>query len=280
MRDLVELAVVVSALAEPGVEDGAHGELELPVRIGRERLPRLLLHDLREALADSRSWSAVRSVSSFAFALCLASSNGSSKSSARRSSTIRPNIATNRRHASHANRSLPVELDEPFHRLRVEPEVEDRVHHPRHAECGPGPNRDEQRVLRVAEALAGLLLEPLHVRDDVIPQAGRQLLAGGVVRVARLGRDREAREAPAGRRSSSPPAPRPCRRASTASTRCPRRTCRSACRSCRRDVAGGALCAGRSRLAGGRGGLAGARGHTAIGSCCRSGGGTLIVPRA
>ena len=55
VRDLVVLAVVVGALAEPRVEDGAHGQLELPIRIGRERLPRLLLDDLRERLGRRRA---------------------------------------------------------------------------------------------------------------------------------------------------------------------------------------------------------------------------------
>ena len=194
MRDLVELAVVVGALAEPRVEDGAHGQLELPIRIGRERPPPSSpRRSSRTCSPISRSWSAVRSVSSLALAFFLSSSNGSSKSSALRSSTMRPNMATNRRQASQAKRSLPVSRIRPCDGVGVEAQVEDRVHHARHAEGGARAHADQQRVLGVAEALAGLLLERLHVGHDVVPQARRQLLARGVVGVAGLGRDREAR---------------------------------------------------------------------------------------
>ena len=43
--------------------------------------------------------------------------------------------------------------------LVVEAEVEDRVHHAGHRVAGAGADRHQQRVLQVAELLAGLLLE-------------------------------------------------------------------------------------------------------------------------
>ena len=82
--------------------------------------------------------------------------------------------------------------DEALERLLVEAEVEDRVHHPGHRELGARADRDEQRVGRVAEALAGPLLDLLDRRQGVVPEARRQLLAVGEVVVARLGRDRES----------------------------------------------------------------------------------------
>ncbi len=84
------------------------------------------------------------------------------------------------------------QLDQAADGVLVEAQVEDRVHHPRHAEGRPRPHADQQRVLRVAEALARLLLQRGHVRQHVVPQARRQLLAGGVVGVAGLGGDGEA----------------------------------------------------------------------------------------
>ena len=77
--------------------------------------------------------------------------------------------------------------------LVVEAQVEDRVHHPRHAEGGAGADAHKQRVVRVTEPLASLALEVDHVGANVVPEALRQLPTGGVVGVAGLGGDREAR---------------------------------------------------------------------------------------
>jgi hypothetical protein len=46
--------------------------------------------------------------------------------------------------------------------LFVEAEVEDRVHHARHRELGPGPDADQKRVVRVSKVLLGLSLEALE----------------------------------------------------------------------------------------------------------------------
>ena len=51
-------------------------------------------------------------------------------------------------------------LGQALDRLVVEPQVEDGVHHPGHGELGPRPHRHQQRVARVADALAHLLLQP------------------------------------------------------------------------------------------------------------------------
>ena len=74
----------------------------------------------------------------------------------------------------------------------MRPEVEDRVHHPGHRELGAGADAHEERVRGVAEALAGLRLDLADRLEDVVPEAVGQLLAGGEVVVAGLGRDREA----------------------------------------------------------------------------------------
>ena len=79
---------------------------------------------------------------------------------------------------------------EPFRRRVAEAEVEDRVHHPRHRDRGTRAHRDEQRVVGVAEALAGLLLEPPHVLGHLVLEPVRNV-ALGHVRAAGVGRDRE-----------------------------------------------------------------------------------------
>ena len=61
--------------------------------------------------------------------------------------------------------------------LVVQAEVEDRVHHPGHRDRRSGANRDEERVLRIAELLAGLLLEPGEVLVDLVAEPVGQLAA-------------------------------------------------------------------------------------------------------
>ena len=160
--------------------------------VGKSRPVSARTTSLYSATSALRS-STVRSVSlASGPSACLRASSGSSNRSAFTSMTIRPNMPMNRRYASQPKRSLPDRAMRPFERLLVEAEVEDRVHHPGHRELGARADRDEQRVGRVAEALAGPLLDLLHRREGVVPQARRQLLAVGEVVVARLGRDRES----------------------------------------------------------------------------------------
>ncbi len=73
----------------------------------------------------------------------------------------------------------------------VQAEVEDRVHHPGHRDCGAGAHGDEERVGGVPESLPGLLLEPRDVVVHLGPELLRHLAAahGGAAGVRR---DREA----------------------------------------------------------------------------------------
>ena len=59
---------------------------------------------------------------------------------------------------------------EALDRLVVEAEVEDRVEHPRHRLARAGAHGDQQRVVGVAEPLAGLLLEPRERLGDLLGQ--------------------------------------------------------------------------------------------------------------
>ena len=75
----------------------------------------------------------------------------------------------------------------------VEAEVEDGVHHARHRELGPGPNADEERVVRIPEALLGLSLEALERGQRLLPQARWELALVDEISAAGFGGDGEAR---------------------------------------------------------------------------------------
>ena len=61
-----------------------------------------------------------------------------------------------------------VRLDrEPVHRVVVEPDVEDGLHHPGHRELRPRPHRHQQGVIRVAQLLAPRRLQRRQVLGDL-----------------------------------------------------------------------------------------------------------------
>ena len=162
----------------------------------------------------------------------MSSCSASSKSSPGTSSTILPNIWTKRRYESNAKRSFPVCLARPLHRVVVEPQVEDGVHHPGHRERRAGAHGDEQRVDVVAEALAHVGLERAQGVGDLVDQPVGERVVRGHVGVAGLGGDREAGRAPGGRAWSSRRGSRPCRRAGTSAPgRPPGRRTRTSSRS-------------------------------------------------
>jgi hypothetical protein len=82
-------------------------------------------------------------------------------------------------------------LGQPPHRLVVQADVEDGLHHPRHGRRGARPDRDQQRVGRVAQGLAHGLLERLQVLGHLVVELGRRAAVLEVV-TAGVGRDREA----------------------------------------------------------------------------------------
>jgi hypothetical protein len=83
-------------------------------------------------------------------------------------------------------------LGEPLHRCVVEPQVQDGVHHPRHRVARPRAHRHQQRVVVVAQALAGLLLQPRQRLGDLLLQSLRERLPGVHVGDTGLGGDGEA----------------------------------------------------------------------------------------
>ena len=197
VRGDVELfAIVDRALAGPGVEDGLDRDLELLIGIGREGVSRGVLDHLEEALAG------------------LAQIRG-------REIDVLLGVGglldggefLVEGFVGHAERDLAEELDEaPIgvitearivggtdHALQgraVEAQVEDGVHHARHRHRRSRAHRDQQRIVRVAEALAGLLLQGAHLLVDLFDQAGRQGALGFVeiFQTGRRGDDESGRD--------------------------------------------------------------------------------------
>ena len=88
-------------------------------------------------------------------------------------------------------------LGEALHRLVVEADVEDGLHHPGHGGRGPGADRHQQRVGRVAERLAHGLLERGQVLADLGVELGRraavlEVVPAGVGGDGEAGRDGQA----------------------------------------------------------------------------------------
>ena len=197
--DLVLAAVEDRPLVHPAAKDGADGAHELLERILREALARPLL-DERQVPLDQLAEMLLGEVGVVVDAeLVLETLH-----------RLLEGIVLVFVPLLHPHHHVAVHLDEaavgvigepgisggggqPLHSLVVQSQIEDRVHHARHAVTGTGPNADEQGVLGVAKLLAGLLLHELHGGGDVVLEALRELLTVLVVVDADLGRDREAR---------------------------------------------------------------------------------------
>ena len=82
---------------------------------------------------------------------------------------------------------------QPRNRVVIQPEIEHRIHHPRHRGARTRAHRDQKRVFRVSEAGTGLGLDPRH-RVGHLPT--KRFGIGAVIVViagAHLGRDGETR---------------------------------------------------------------------------------------
>ena len=192
VRDLLAVAVVHRALAEPRPEDGLDREVELLVRVRREVAA--------GGLADDRA------VLAGDLAQVLGAEVGVLRDPAGGLLRVERVVEFL---AGHIHHDAPEHLDEPpvgvpaetlvagqrdeaLQRVLVQAEIEDRVHHPRHRELRAGADAHEERVRCVAEALAGLPFDLLDGLEDVIPEPVGELLAVREEVVARFGRDREA----------------------------------------------------------------------------------------
>ena len=189
--DPLVLAVVRGALAEPRREDRLDREVQLLVGVLGEVAAGVRLDDGPERIDE--------------LAQCRGVEVGVLARAVRRLGRLERMVEPLAVHAEHdptehldepaigvpAESLVAGEVDQALQGPLVEPQVEDGVHHPGHRELGPGPDADEQRVGRVAEALAGPALDLLDRVEDVVPEAVGQPLTGGEVVVAGLGGDRE-----------------------------------------------------------------------------------------
>ena len=65
-------------------------------------------------------------------------------------------------------------LGQAVHGLVVEPDVQDRLHHPGHRELRPGPHRQQQGIGGVAQRAAHLVFEGVQARPDLVEQLTRR----------------------------------------------------------------------------------------------------------
>ena len=187
-RDALLAAVEDRARGVPRVEDRADREVHLLARVGRELAAGLVADDALERVDDAAQVVLVEVEVVRGAAGLL-----------RRVDGVLEVLAVDAEHglAEHLDQpavGVPGEplaaglLGQPLHRLVVEPDVEDRLHHAGHRELRAGAHRDQQRVVGLAEPLAHRLLQGREVRADLVAQLGR-LVAAVEVDLARLGGD-------------------------------------------------------------------------------------------
>ena len=190
LGDLLLAAVQPGAVGVPGVEDRARGQVELLARVLREvpagvladqaleRLDELLEVVRREVEVRLAAAALLQRVQLGGEELVVEAEHGAAEH------LQQPPVGVLRE-------PLVVALPrQPGDGLVVEPDVEDRLHHPGHRELGAGPDADQQRVVGVAELAAHLLLERLEVLGDLGGELVR-LAALGEIGPAGLGGDRE-----------------------------------------------------------------------------------------
>ena len=169
-------AVVDGPLAEPAGEDRLDREVELLVGVAREVAPGVLADDALELGRQGAQVVGAQVGVLFDAAGVLGSLEGVVEPLALHVHDDPPE------HLDEAPVRVPAEAlvagqcDQPVEGLLVEPEVEDRVHHPGHGELGARADGDEQWIRGVAEALAGQRLDLRDRLEDVVPQALGELL--------------------------------------------------------------------------------------------------------
>ena len=167
---LVQAPVVDGALAVPGVEHRPDRLAQLLARLLRETPRRSARAKIRLKLAVSARRSPASSSVSSSTPRSLPSAPRSRPRTARRRCRARRCRTSARSAGRSPSRSARCRCarSSPSTESSLRPEVEDRVHHPRHRLARAGAHRDEQRVVGVAEPLAGLLLEPRERLVDLL----------------------------------------------------------------------------------------------------------------
>ena len=192
VRDVLDLAVVDSALVVPGIEHRADRQLQLLHRVVREIGAPFLPHERAELRDDLQQ--RIRGQISvvidarllFRFLedrIELAPVDGED------------DVAVHHDEATErvvAEAGVACRRDQPLQRRVVQAQVQDRVHHAGHGELRAGADGDEQRPFWIAQALARLLLHLPQRRLHLIQQPFRHRRAALDVVVAGLGGDGEA----------------------------------------------------------------------------------------
>ena len=151
-RDALLAPVEDRARRVPRLEDRAHGEVHLLARVGRELAAGVLTHDALERVDDAAQVVLVEVEVVVAAAGLLGGGDGVLEVLA---------VDVEHRLAEHLDQppvGVPGEplaaglLGQALHRLVVEPDVEDRLHHAGHRELRSGAHRHQQRVVGVARA--------------------------------------------------------------------------------------------------------------------------------
>ena len=190
--DVVDAAVFDGLLAVPGIEDGAHRQLQLLARILRKRRVGArdddVLVDVDElAQVGGRDLGIGRDTEPLL----------------RRGQMLVERLTPDAEdHVAEHRDESPIAVPresfvarpggEPLDRLVVEAEIEDRLHHARHRDARAGTHRDEQGTARVAEAELRVLFQLLERGRHLIPQPFGKRAPRAVVGRPRLGGDREA----------------------------------------------------------------------------------------
>ena len=191
--DVVDAAVLLRARVHPRAEHRVARHRELAVRVLRKVAAGLPFHDLLVSLDD--------------FAKRLLVEIGVELLAARlldRVQLVLEGLLRDLEHdvAEHLDEAAVAVVREAavararlqaFDGLVVQPEVEDRVHHPGHGKLRAGADGNEQGVLRRPKHGTCGLLELLHVLGDLFVDGGGDLPVLFVVDVADFGRDGEAR---------------------------------------------------------------------------------------
>jgi hypothetical protein len=188
--DALAAAVDDRPLGVPRVEDGVDRHVHLLARVLREVLVGLLADDRLEPADDVLQVLGVQVEIEVRALLALHLVQG-----------VLEELAVDVEHglAEHLDQpaiGVPGEplaaglLRQPLHRLVVEADVEDGLHHPGHGGGGTGAHRHQQRVGRVAERLVHGLLQVGEVFADLGVQFGRGAAVLQVV-PAGVGGDRE-----------------------------------------------------------------------------------------
>ena len=190
--NLVVPAVVDGALGVPGIEDGLDRGDELCVDVLRKVFA-VLAHDRLEAGNESLPGCGVE------LGVVAHVRRGPRLPDQLFEVVLRNAEDDVGEHHDEAPVGVPGEalvVGEPrqaFDGLVVEPEVENRVHHPGHRDARAAAHGDEQRIVDRAELLAGSFLQLGHRRVDFGLQTRRKAAARIVEAQTGFGRDREAR---------------------------------------------------------------------------------------